>query len=249
MGLFKRKYKTPAGQLYTLFDDMASQPHLLIAGATGSGKSVVENGILYNLLHDGPATNQLILLDPKRTELSDYKSFPHCIKYATEPNDMINDLQLAMDITEQRYREMQKRHLRTWDGGHIYVIIDELAFLMADRAIRKYALPLLQRLGMIARASRVHMIACTQTIKADVLPTTLTCNFDSRVAMRTSTAQQSRMIIDRAGCETFPSPVMEHKALCFFRTGTETTLYNVPRYTEEQYNELIKWWTSRRCVA
>lgn len=249
MGLFKRKYRTPDGTLYTLFDDMAQQPHLLIAGCTGSGKSVVENGIIYNLLHDGPVTNQLILLDPKRTELSDYKRFPHCITYATETNEMIQALQLAESITEQRYREMQKRHIKTWQGGHVYVIIDELAFIMSDRNIRKQALPILQRLGMIARASRVHMIACTQTIKADVLPTTLTCNFDSRVAMKTSTAQQSRMIIDRSGCELFPSPMIEHKALCYFRSGTETTLYNVPKYDDGQYDTLINWWTSRKCIA
>ena len=76
-------YKTPSGQVYTLFNDMADQPHLLVAGATGSGKSVVVNGIMYNLLHKGPASAGLILIDPKRVELVQYKDTPHCIMYAS----------------------------------------------------------------------------------------------------------------------------------------------------------------------
>ena len=178
-----------------------------------------------------------------------YKNFPHCLMYATEPTDMISALQYALNITEQRFSEMQKKHEKTWSGSHVYVIIDELAFLMVDRTLRKQALPILQRLGMIARASCVHMIACTQTIKADVLPTTLTCNFDSRIAMRTATAQQSRMIIDQSGCENFPSPMIEHKALCYYRSGCDLTLWNVPMYSDAEYNALIDWWTSSRCIA
>lgn len=244
-----RNYKTPTGNVYTLYNDMAAQPHLLVAGATGSGKSVVINGIIYNLLFNGPRSVQLILLDPKRTELYDYKNTPHCLKYATEPAEMISALRLALDITNQRYKEMQKRHERTWSGGHVFVIIDELSFLMVDKGIRKQALPILQQLGMIARASGVHMIAATQTIKADVLPTTLTCNFDSRIALRTSTAQQSRMIIDQAGCEQFPSPTIEHRALAYFRCGADITLWNVPKYSDSAISEMVSWWTSRRCIA
>lgn len=250
----RKKLKTPGGQVYTLFDDMAAQPHLLVAGATGSGKSVVINGIIYNLLHDGPATNQLILVDPKQNELVQYRDVPHCIYYASNErtksghNEFLAALQLAENIVEKRSAEMHKRKLRTYDGGDVYLIIDELAFLMTSEYKKDY-LRILKRLGMIARASRVHMICCTQTVKADVLPTTLTCNFDARVAMRTSTAQQSRMIADVAGCERFPSPSIEHKAYCYFRRGADLDLYSVPKYSEEQLDKCIDWWTSRKCIA
>ena len=99
INLFQRKprgYITPGGKVYTLFDDMAKQPHLLIAGATGSGKSVVVNGIIYNLLHDGPSKASLILIDPKRVELAQYKSCPHVLRYASEPDTMPDALRYAL---------------------------------------------------------------------------------------------------------------------------------------------------------
>ena len=77
-----KKYTTPTGEYYTLYKDMLSQPHLLIAGATGSGKSVVINGLVYTALYDSPARVQFILIDPKRVELVEYKQLPHTIKYA-----------------------------------------------------------------------------------------------------------------------------------------------------------------------
>jgi S-DNA-T family DNA segregation ATPase FtsK/SpoIIIE len=248
MSLFRKHYKTPASnELYTLFDDMASQPHLLVAGATGSGKSVVVNGIIYNLLHNGPEESGLILIDPKRVELIKYKSVPHCIKYASEPDEWIKALDLALNVTEQRFQEMHKRHEKTYSGGDVYVIVDELAFLMTAK--KREALPRIQKLGMIARAAKVHMIACTQTVKADVLPTTITCNFDARVALRTSTAQQSRMVIGVNGCEQFPSPSIAHKAYCYYRNGADLSLWQVPKYSDSEIETVIKWWTSSQCVA
>lgn len=237
-------WTTPAGATYDLFSDMLRQPHLLIAGATGSGKSVLENGLIATALYDSPAVVNFIMIDPKRVELVKYRKLPHVIRYASEPSDMIAALQAALTITEQRYREMQKRRLTRYTGGpEIYVIIDELAALMTTA--KKAVLPILQRLGMIARAAGVHMIACTQTVKADVLPTTLTCNFDARIALRTSTAQQSRMIIDRAGCELFPSPSIEGRAQCAYRTGADLTVWNVPFVQPAETDRLITWWMDK----
>lgn len=244
--MFKR-YKTPCNSYYKLFDSMTKQPHLLIAGATGSGKSVVENGIIYRLLQKLPTDVQLILIDPKRVELAQWAKCPHVIRYASEPETMLSALRLALQITEERYQRMQKKRIREYDGGHVYVIIDELADLMTTQ--KKAVLPVLQRLGQIARAAHVHMIACTQTVKADVLPTVLTCNFDSRVALRTSTAQQSRMIIDVAGCECFPDPKTEKRAFCYFRQGANLTVYQVPMHTEEELQDLADYWTTKRCKA
>ena len=154
-----RRYRSPADNVYALYNDMSVQPHLLIAGATGSGKSVVVNGIIYNLLHNTPDRVQLILIDPKRVELSQWQRVPHCIVYASEPDNMPEALRRAMQITEDRYRDMQRRWLRTYDGGHVYVIIDELADLMTTQ--KRAVLPVLQRLCQIGRAARVHVILHT----------------------------------------------------------------------------------------
>ena len=118
--MFKKTWETPQGSYYNLFSDMLKQPHLLVAGATGSGKSVVINGIITTALKDSPAAVQFIFIDPKRVELVEYKPMPHTLKYASEPGDMVQALQCAMDTTERRYKAMQSRHEKNYSGGAVY---------------------------------------------------------------------------------------------------------------------------------
>ena len=248
INLFQHKpkaWRTPAGDYYTLFSDMAAQPHLLVAGATGSGKSVLVNGIIHTLLYQSPAQVRFILIDPKRTELRRYAALPHVLQYVDTAPTMLQALQYAKQLTDQRFTDMQRRGLTEYDGSDVYIIIDELAALMTTQ--KKVVLPILQYLGMVSRAAHVHIIACTQTVKADVLPTTLTCNFDSRVALRTSTKQQSRMIIDIVGCEDFPSPRVAHEAFCFYRCGADIWKYRIPMYSDSERERILNWWTSDKC--
>lgn len=231
--------KTPAGKVYALFEDMTTQPHLLVAGATGSGKSVVVNGIITTLLYRGPREAQFILIDPKRVELSPYKKLPHTIRYASEPEDMISALQYAMDITETRYRTMQKRKERKYSGGDVYVIIDEFADLMTTN--RRNVAPLIQRLAQIGRAAKVHIILCTQTPIAKVIPTEIKCNFDSRVGLRTRSAQDSRNILGKTGLETLPL-----YGQGVYMTPKGDILYNIPYVDETEQNRLIKWWMKQK---
>lgn len=109
----KRVWTTPTGEYFSLYKDMLKQPHLLIAGATGSGKSVVINGLVYTALYDSPAAVQFILIDPKRVELVDYKILPHTLQYASEPGDMVQALEKAMEITEARYPLQTHPHSRS----------------------------------------------------------------------------------------------------------------------------------------
>lgn len=237
-----RKYRTPAGTTYDLFDDMAAQPHLLVAGATGSGKSVVVNGIVYNLLHKGPTAAELILIDPKRVELNQYRRVPHCIRYSSEPAAMLEALRTAMNITEMRYREMQRKGSRKYSGGDAYVIIDELADMMTTQ--KRDILPLLQRLCQIGRAARVHVIACTQCPLVEVIPTAVKVNFDARVALRTRSAQDSRNILGRTGCEILP-----RYGQGYYMTPEGTNKWIIPYVTDDQIDEITAYWTSKRCWA
>lgn len=233
--LFRRTVTAPQGMVYSLFSDMAKQPHLLIAGATGSGKSVIISGIIYNLLHETPDRAGLILIDPKRVELSQYRRLPHCIRYASEPGEHVSALEKALEITEQRYKAMSKRGLRMYDGGDVYVIIDELADLMTTD--RKHIQPLIQRLCQIGRAARVHVIAATQCPLASVIPTAISVNFDARVGLRTRNAQDSRNILGEAGCEQLP-----RYGYGYYRTPEETTLYKIPMYVENKCREVVEYW-------
>lgn len=234
-----KEWRTPPGQVYSLYRDMLKQPHLLIAGATGSGKSVVINGLVYTAMYDSPAAVQFILIDPKRVELVDYKPLPHTLMYASEPGEMVEALEKAMKITESRYKAMQRQRVKKYPGGALYVIIDELADLMTTA--RRQVQPLIQRLAQVGRAANVHIIAATQCPLATVIPTPIKVNFDSRVALRTRSAQDSRNILGLTGCELLP-----RYGQGYYMTPDGLKLYNIPMQPQEDINALVKYWQRSR---
>lgn len=197
-----KKWNTPGGNAPGVILDMLKQPHLLIAGATGSGKSVLINTLIYIALYHSPATIKFILIDPKRVELIDYKTLPHVIKYASEPAEIVAVLCYAVSLMERRFKEMQRRELKEYDGSHVYIIIDEFADLMTTQ--KRETMPLLIRLAQLGRAARVHLIVATQRPTRDIINGSIKVNMDSRVALRCPTAQDSRNIINIKGAETLP---------------------------------------------
>ena len=237
--MFRKTWETPQGSYYNLFADMLKQPHLLVAGATGSGKSVVINGIITTALKDSPAAVQFIFIDPKRVELVDYRPLPHTLKYASEPGDMVQALQYAMYTTERRYKEMQRKHLKQYPGGAVYVVIDELADLMTTN--RRQVQPLIQRLAQIGRAANVHIIAATQCPLAAVIPTPIKVNFDARVALRTRSAQDSRNILGVKGCELLP-----RYGQGYYMTPDGLTLYNIPMQDPASVKTMLDYWKRQK---
>ncbi|MBR5276788.1 MAG: DNA translocase FtsK [Bacteroidaceae bacterium] len=237
-------FTTPTGTTYSLFNDMLKQSHLLIAGASGSGKSVLVNGLICTALYSHPfdkaGGKQLILIDPKRTELSPYKRVPHCLRYASEPNTMVDALHYALGIVEQRYRVMEAQGLRKYNGSDVYVIIEELADLMTTQ--KRTVQPLIQRLCQIARAARVHLWAITQCPLATIITTPIKVNFDGIVALRTRCAQDSRNIIGVKGAEVLP-----RYGDCLYLTPdkTEVERWKVPYITEAEQSEMIRWWVAQ----
>lgn len=232
----------PGGRVYKLYTHLADRPHLLIAGATGSGKSVTVNGIIYALLATrSPYECQFILLDPKKVELVQYAGVPHTIRYASEPADMIDALQYAVEETARRFSEMQRAGVREYSGPDLYVIIDELADLMVSQ--KAAALPPLQRLAQIGRAARVHVIACTQNVMAVTIPTVLKCNFPAVLGLRTATASQSRYLISAPGCESLPDPKKAGKGCGYLRDGADLDRYELYMYPDSDIQAMINYWT------
>lgn len=245
---FARSFRTPGGRVYDPFLELASRPHLLIAGATGSGKSVALNGILTSLLMtESPASIRFCLIDPKKVELIQYADIPHTMRYASEHADIIRSLQWALDETERRFAAMQKARVRDYDGTDLYVIVDELADLMT--AIKKETLPVLQRLAAIGRAAHVHVIACSQNIMAQTIPTVLRCNFPTILGLRTANAQQSRFLISAPGCEMLPDPKVEGKGYGYLRDGANISKLMIYKYPDSVLDSLISWWTSSACAV
>lgn len=241
-------YRTPAGTVYTPFLRLAERPHMLIAGATGSGKSVALNGIIHSLLMtQSPFGCQFVLIDPKKVELVQYAQLPHTARYASEHPDIVRALAWAVEETDRRFSTMQNSGVREYDGSHLYVIIDELADLMVS--IKKETLPLLQRLAQVGRAARVHVIACTQNVLAVTIPTVLKCNFSTVLGLRTCNRQQSRFLIAEGGCEMLPDPKRDGKGYGFVRDGADLQKLLIYKYPEEETEFAISWWTSPACIA
>jgi len=243
-----KAYRTPSARVYTPFLRLAERPHLLIAGATGSGKSVALNGIITSLLMtQSPFSCAFVLIDPKKVELSQYADLPHTARYAADPPAIVNALQWSVEETDRRFDVMQRDRLKEYDGPHLYVVIDELADLMVS--LKKETLPLLQRLAQIGRAARVHVIACSQNIMAQTIPTVLRCNFSTILGLRTCNAQQSRFLISTTGCEMLPDPKREGKGYGFLRDGADLEKLLIYRYPDDQTQQVIDWWTSSACIA
>ena len=242
-----RYWVTPAGQVYTLFQDMASQHNLLVAGEVGSGKSSVLNGIIYTLLHQSPTRVQFILIDPKMTELCQFKTLPHVLKYAYEQDDIISALQYAVNVMNSRLSDMQRRGLKIYDGSDIYIVIDELADLLLT--MKKQAKPLLQRLLQLSRASKIHVLCGSQCVNATVINTELRVNMTAIVGLRTATKAHSRLLVERNGCEMFPDPQLDGKAYGYYKRGGKIELYSLPYVTEAEIDTICKYWLSPACVA
>ena len=227
------RYITPGGSVYDLYTDIINQPHVLIAGATGSGKSVLINGLIATMLYSAPCERQMILIDPKRVELREYRRLPHCIRYASEPEAIRDALTYAVELMEQRYRGM--RRTREYSGAHVYVIIDELADLLTTD--KRAVTPLLARLTQLGRAARIHVIAATQRPTRDIINGQIAVNMDARVALRCPTAQDSRNIIHVPGAEALP-----RYGQAYYLTPEGLTLTPVPMLSDSERERLIEHW-------
>ena len=176
-----------------LLDEMLESPHLLIAGMTGSGKSVLLNQLI------SLTTGQLYLIDLKKVELIDW--YDESTWYADNARDSVHLLEYILELIERTYKTMQKRGQKLSTQEDVWVCIDELADLMVT--CRKQVEPLLIRIGQIGRAAKVHLIMCTQQPSAKIILTSIKLNCE-RVALHCMTAQQSRQIIEMPGAEELP---------------------------------------------
>ena len=193
-----------------IIGDLSSMPHLLIAGTTGSGKSVCINTIILSLLYrHSPENCKFILIDPKMLELSTYEGIPHLIcPVITEAKKAASVLGWVVKEMESRYRLMTKEGVRNIDGynskhklpmPYIVVVVDEMSDLMlvAGKEIENY----IQKLSQMARAAGIHIIMATQRPSVDVITGTIKANFPTRISFQVTSKIDSRTILGEQGAE------------------------------------------------
>jgi DNA segregation ATPase FtsK/SpoIIIE, S-DNA-T family len=200
-----------------VMDNLLKMPHLLIAGSTGSGKSVCINCLITSILYNcSPSQIQMIMVDPKRVELSMFEGIPHLVdiklpggkKIITDPKAATIALKSVCDIMDQRYEdfvEMKVRNIKEYNQKaeiplpYIITIIDELADLMmvSSATVEQF----ICRIAQLGRASGIHLIVATQRPSVDVITGLIKANIPSRIAFAVSSQIDSRTILDRAGAE------------------------------------------------
>ncbi len=193
-----------------IIGDLTSMPHLLIAGTTGSGKSVCINTIIVSLLYKlNPSLCKLILIDPKMLELSAYEGIPHLLTpVITDAKKATSALGWTVREMNSRYKLMSKEGVRNIDGynakhslkmPYIVVVVDEMSDLMlvAGKEIENY----IQKLSQMARAAGIHIIMATQRPSVDVITGTIKANFPTRVSFQVSSKIDSRTILGEQGAE------------------------------------------------
>jgi S-DNA-T family DNA segregation ATPase FtsK/SpoIIIE len=244
--------------------DLASMPHVLIAGSTGSGKSVAINAMIMSLLYrTTPNQVRLILVDPKRVELGMYEGIPHLFTpIITEPKLAANALRNAVREMERRLKLLASRSVRNidqynklfegsmpslFDEGvqeeplpYIIIIIDELAdLMMLDRANVEESVT---RLAQMARAVGIHLILATQRPSVDVITGLIKANIPTRISFRLATKVDSRTILDTNGAEA----LLGRGDLLFLPPGTSRLMrLHAPYVSEKETAAVVDFWKTQ----
>ncbi len=225
--------------------DLSKTPHLLVAGTTGSGKSVFINTLLASILYKfSPEELRLILIDPKMLELSVYNDIAHLLTpVVTEPRKAIITLKWVCKEMERRYSLMNEENTRSLEGynlksleklPYIVVFIDEMADLMmtAGKEVEHYV----QRLAQMARACGIHLVMATQRPSVDIITGSIKANFPSRISFQVASKYDSRTVLGEIGAEQ----LLGNGDMLMSKNGGNIIRYQSAFISDNEVNKLIK---------
>lgn len=237
--------------------DLKKLPHLLIAGTTGSGKSVGINAMILSLLYkNSPDTLRLLMIDPKMLEFSIYNDIPHLLTpVITQPKKAIIALDNAVKEMERRYTLMSEARIKNIESynkkaeiegfepfPYIVIVIDELADLMMSGG--KEAELSIARLAQMARASGIHLIVATQRPSVDVVTGTIKANLPSRISYKVGQKIDSKVILDSFGAES----LLGRGDMLFTPPGGGIVRLHAPWSTEEEIEKIVEFIKLQRPV-
>lgn len=245
-------WTTPGGQLCNLYQNMLEQNHLLIAGATGSGKSVVINALIYTATFKAPCDVKFILCDPKMVELNRYEKLPHTLKYADTLSGIKSALEYAHGLMMGRFAEMKRRGQVETKDYDVYVIVDEFADLVTkgankqENATKRACEAYIESIGKLGRAAHVHLILATQAPNRQTLKANILLNMTARLALRCMYPIESKQIIGIPAAVTLPDPKVEHRAESYYLHGLELERWNLPMIPDKDIRARIEHWRKQK---
>ena len=234
-------FTTPSGTRYKHLQDMLKQPHLLIAGTTGAGKSTLINALMYTALFQSPLDVRFVLIDPKGNELIDYAELPHTERHCYTFEAIEQTVADCVSLMDKRYKIMRAKREKIYTGTDFYIVIDEYNFIKFRCS--KQTETNIKTLAMQGRAAKIHLIIATQRPTSDVIDGCIKSCLPSRVCLRTATRQESKNVLDCFGAEALPP-----YGSAFYQTPEtlmKPTLCSVPYYSQNQINEQINHWLTQ----
>lgn len=226
---------SPGGAVFPVSLEILEAEHTLIAGTTGAGKSVLINTLLTDahIMH-APGRINFVYIDLKRVELIQWEPLPHCIYYADTEQKAVFILKKMVEIMQKRFNRMRAQRLKKSEENPIYIVVDELAIL-TDAA--PASMPLLIKIGRLARATNIHIIAATQAPNRKTLSGALHQNFTCCIGLRCRSSIESRQIIGVSGCEKLPE---YGHAIQWDKHGYKDI--NIPLTDQSKTDKIIKYY-------
>lgn len=234
----KYNYKMPDSRCDSpLCDKILDGSHVLIGGQKGSGKSVFINNVLkYILYNENPLTTRLVLIDPQRIELSFYKDLPFTDDFAFEVPDILKTLDNVIETLNNRIEEMSKTSKVMYDGPRIYVIIDEMAYLMSN--YQNVFLPRILRIVRFGSACKITLICTVRTSDVQIIPAQLMNCFNIRVALRCNDFFESNQIVKCSGAEK----LLRNGSCLVYNGADDVCKYKVEYVTHESISDIREHW-------
>ena len=247
----QNNYKAPHADQHEIYTEIMEQTHIMIGGSTGSGKSTIEAGIIYNLVNTyTPDELELWLVDPKKMELVKYESLPHVRYYVDNDND--TKILMAMLISEMdRRNTIVQAEIRAgknaagmWTGKQIYCFIDETADVIARNG--KDVLRQFQILLQMARTAGIHMVFCSQSFDAKMIPSHTAGNITCTVGLYVVKNKQhiARTITGNNDCCKLPP-----YGKCVLVTPRDYGVRDVPMYSPLQHQLMKEYWLKENAKA
>lgn len=243
-------YSLPAGLVYRPYlIDLVENNHCVIAGSTGSGKSVLENNIIYSLLcthYPGKPTNsenkgcKFVFIDPKKVELDIYKNLPHTLYYADNMPDIEQILIELRSIIDNRLETMKKNHLKQSNAAKIYVFIDELVDIMLSSRAR-FIVDQIKDIISISRACNVFFIFLTQAPNRKIIKPEIILNCNCRIALFCNNAIESRQIIgddSAAGLPLHGRGIVQQNINRYY--------IDIPLISDDKINNIVRFWEQQK---